>query len=192
MWPIFLSMASQLNPTIIAITETWLPEDIVKQYTYLDYNQLSVFRPVGRGGGALLLFHFMYKVIRAAVQRTPPPFCDALAAVDMDTGYNWVIVYRPPDCSPADTTALYDYFNAILLCNRIVRIIGDLNMRCINWQNPSSQYMRPFERDFLNICNSWNPTQEVHSAHQRPQAIGHHPNDMPRTVWHRQRATATN
>ena len=161
-WPIFLSMANQLNLTIIAITETWLSEDIVKQYTYFDYNQLSVCIPVGRGGGALLLFHPMYKVIRAAVQRTPPPSCDALAVMDMDTGHCWwVIIYCLLECSPADATALCDYFDAILLCCRNVSIIGDLNMRYINWQNPSSQYMRPFERDFLNFCNSWNLTQVV-------------------------------
>ena len=128
-WPIFLSMASQLNPTIIAITETWLPEDIVKQYTYLDYNQLSVCRPVGRGDGALLLFHPMYKVVRVVVQRTPPPSCDALAVMDMDTSHCWVIVYRSPECSLADTTTLCDYFDAIPRCYRNVSIIGDLNMR---------------------------------------------------------------
>ena len=160
-WPIFLSMASQLNPITIAITETWLPEDIVKQYTYLDNNQLSVCRPVRRGGGAFLLFHPMYKVVRAAVQRTPPPSCDALAAVDMGTGHCWVIVYRSLDCSPSDTTALCDYFDAIRLCYRNVSIISDLIMRYINWQNLSSQYMRPFERDFLNFCSSWNLTQAI-------------------------------
>ena len=103
----------------------------------------------------------MYKVVRAAVQQTPPPSCDALAAVDMDTDHCWVIVYRPPDCSPADTTALCHYFDAILLCYRNVSIIGDLYMRYINWQNPSSQYMRLFERNVFNFCNSWNLTQVV-------------------------------
>ena len=58
------TVADMYNPSILAIAEAWLSDDISRHYTYRNYHQFVVSRnsvaSEPPGGGVMLLFHPHY------------------------------------------------------------------------------------------------------------------------------------
>lgn len=161
-WPQLIAAVSLQNPTVLAITETWLSDDIACLYKYGNYSQFAVCRQsVGGGGGVMMLFHPNMSVVKVRTSVVPPPSCDALAVVDIKDGHCWVLVYRPPDCNACDSTQLCEYLDCLLTTYKSVTIIGDFNMSHIKWFNSDNQHLSSVERNFLSFCASWDLQQLV-------------------------------
>lgn len=161
-WPVFKQEVSHYNPSIIAITETWLSSDIVSSYNYYNYKQFAVCRQSGqRGGGVMLLFNPSFSVFQVLPRVKPPITCDVLAVVDTAKGHCWVLVYRPPQCSAVDSEALVECLESVLTNYKYVTICGDFNMKDIDWQSVNKQSLCPIERNFQQFCESWDLVQLV-------------------------------
>ena len=56
-WPLFKATVSSVYvPSILAITETWLSDDISCNYVYKDYRQFAVSRKSVHPGGGVVIF----------------------------------------------------------------------------------------------------------------------------------------
>jgi hypothetical protein len=53
----------------------------------------------------------------------------------------------------ADTEALIEFSDSLLVKYKSATILGDFNMRSIGWQSGSSPC--PVEHNFLQFCDSW-------------------------------------
>ena len=103
------------NPSILAIVETWLYDDISRHYMYRDYQQFVIPRNSAASeqtGGGMLLFHPHYSVFHKTVSVQPPHSCNALAVVDSHDWHCWVLVYLPYRVSE-DINQLSRYLNCI-------------------------------------------------------------------------------
>ena len=133
-WPVFKATASVYKPSILAVVETWLSDDISNHYIYHDYHLHAVSRNARisdpAGGGVALFFHPSYILTVKQVSVKPPLSCDTLAVVDTRDGHCWVIVYLPYPVAD-DTEQLCKYFDCIFSEHKSVTIIGDLNMNQI-------------------------------------------------------------
>ena len=73
-WLLICAELLTYNPDVIAITESWLADYMVKFYNYNNYQSFSKCRAGGSGGGVLLLLsssfsvgksiHWIYRLIR--------------------------------------------------------------------------------------------------------------------------------
>ena len=155
-------MASRYKPSIIAITESWLSDDISDKYAYNDYHRFSSSRNAAHPrGGVLLLFSPGYSVFEKSVHVKPPASCDALAVVDAADGHCWVLVYRPV-CKAEDTAQLCRYLDCVLSEHKAVTIMGDFNLNQIKWHIPAEcQHLDVVHRNFLQFCASWDLQQVV-------------------------------
>ncbi len=153
----FKAMVSRYKPSIIAVTESWLSDDISGKYTYKDYKQFSSSRRSAHpGGGVLLLFNTAFSVITKSVPIKPPDSCDAVTAIDTVDGHCWVLVYRPPACSADDTAQLCRYLDCLLSEYKSITIMGDFNLRQIRWRVPvENQHLDPPHHRFMEFCTSW-------------------------------------
>ena len=165
-WPIICREIDAYQPSFVAITETWLCEDITKYYTYHDYQQFFRSRPNGGGGGVALYFSQAWSVTEASLPTPSPPSCELLPVVDKVTGHCWVLVYRPPGISAEDTRQLSRALSALLALYPQATIFGDLNYTKIAWL-PYSKSTKPVADDNLSfefldeIWASWDLEQLV-------------------------------
>jgi hypothetical protein len=138
-WVTICSEISLYNAGNVAMTETWLLEDIVKYYTYCNYQQFYVCRNDGRGGG-LIFFNSLFSVVQPNPPIPPPLSCDLLLVVDMHSGFCWILVYRPPNISAEETRQLLTTINAVITAHSQATILGDLNFRNIIWKHGRWNY----------------------------------------------------
>ena len=120
------------NASIIAVTETWLADDIVHYYTYSDYQQFSQCRKGRSGGGVTIFFDPSYSVLQVPVLLPPPDSCNLLPVVDVTSGHCWILVYRLLDTFANDSRLLFAMINEILNTHAHVSTLGDLNLH-IDW-----------------------------------------------------------
>ena len=180
-WPEFKAAAAAYNPSIIAITETWLSTDISMKFTYFQYSQFAVSRDAAHpGGGVMLLFKPTYSVYQKSIPVETPNACDVLPVVDTSNGHCWVLVYRPPNCNAKNTSQLCKYLDCILTEHKSVTVMGDLNMRNIDWSiSREQQCLDTLQRKFLQFCHSW----DLHQMVSRPTR-GHNQLDIVLTTHH--------
>ncbi|GAA52690.1 hypothetical protein CLF_108631 [Clonorchis sinensis] len=106
------------QPSIIALTETWLTPDV--SYAEISIDGYSVFRADskrGRAGGVALYLHAALPIPIVLSDTTPAPFCDALwLQVPLRGSDSPVlgVVYRNPSSPPED-----DHF--------LIRTLGQLS-----------------------------------------------------------------
>ena len=166
-WPTICREIDAYQPSVVAITETWLCEDITKYYTYHDYQQFFRGRPNGGGGGVALYFSQAWSVTEANLPTSSPPSCEVLQVVEKVTGHYWVLVYRPPGVSAGDTRQLSRALSALLTLHPQATIFGDLYYAKIAWL-PHSKSTKPVADDNLSfefleeIWASWDLEQLVH------------------------------
>lgn len=162
-WTDFKLSASRYSPSILAIVETWLTDDISRSFTYNNYQQFTVCRKAGtKGGGVMFLFHPKFNVSQKKLTAEPPIDCDVLAAVDAIDGHCWILVYRPPSCSPENTKQLFRCLDGLLSLHKACTVMGDFNMRHIRWsQAHGDQQLAPTEHRFMQWCDVWNLCQII-------------------------------
>ena len=131
-WPTICQEIDAYQPSVVAITEIWLCEDITKYYTYRDYQQFFRSRPNG-GGGVALYFSQAWSVTEANLPTPSPSSCEVLPVVDKVTGHRWVLVYRSLGVLAKDTRQLSRALSALLALHPQATIFGDLNYTKIAW-----------------------------------------------------------
>ena len=134
--------ASTYEPSVIALTETWLRKDIPSGFLNLQhYVHYRKDRNFGRGGGSLLL-------VRDDIPSRPVLLSnqdlkiDAVACeislMDKST-LGCLCIYRPPNSDKEEDckmlSIITDFLNLGFNCNLI---IGDFNFPDINWSHSSS------------------------------------------------------
>ena len=129
--------ASTYNPSLIAVTESWLTKDIPSGFLnlprYVDYRK---DRDFARGGGSVLL-------VRDDVVSRPvslPPLqsrIDAVACqivVTNDLSLGCLCIYRPPNSEEEDNLKMLSVIRSFLSLNfHHNLILGDFNYPDINW-----------------------------------------------------------
>ena len=168
-WSNFKLEADLFRPNILAITETWLSDDVCNSYAYYNYKQFTVNRNAlvtdNPGGGVMLLFHPAYSVFQTTVPVAPPISCEALAIVDANDRHCWVLVYLPDSRSAAVVSQLCAYLDYILSKHKSATIMGDFNMRDVKWDKCyERQHLSESQRKFRHFCDSWDLHQIVESA----------------------------
>ena len=127
-------MATSYEPSILAITESWLSDDISSRYTYDDYQSFTLSGNSAHSwGGVLFLCSPKFTMHEKTVLVKAPVSCDAIAVVDAAEGHCWVLVYRPPTYLACDTIQLCNYLDCILAQHKSVTIKGDFNLSQIRW-----------------------------------------------------------
>ena len=81
-WPLICAELLTCKPDVIAITESWLADYMVKFYYYNNYQPFSKFRAGGSGGCVLLLFSSSFSVVEVHPSDTPPNSCEFLPVLD--------------------------------------------------------------------------------------------------------------
>ncbi len=155
-WTKICSEISVYKASIIAVTETWLSEDIVHFYTYGNYQQFSHCRRGGGGGGVLMFFDPSFSVLQLAAPPLTPDSCQLLPIVDVSSGHCWILVYRPPRTCAEDTRQLFASIEELLSNHRNVTILGDFNLPDINWSVADTSGLpvahTAIGGEFLELC----------------------------------------
>lgn len=97
------------NCDIVAITETWLSDNINFNSFNSNYNIFRQDRVNGRGGGVLLGIKncFQYKFVEAfSIDNCECVFVDIL--IDSSTYMRYGAIYRPPDTSNETSMLLFN------------------------------------------------------------------------------------
>ena len=167
-------LASQHNPYIIGITETWLDSSIKDSEIYLDnYNILRNDRSASRGGGVLLYVH-------KSLTCSP---CQKLETVNFDESLWCLIslpanntllvglVYRSPSSTELNSSKLLDIIHTISLqqsFNQLL-LIGDFNLPDIEWVNHyCSSSPTSFSAKFLDAMQDSFFIPAYHSTYPPP------------------------
>ena len=127
-----------MNVGVVAITETWfMPDSDLLAYTLHGFSQFVKSRYGKRGGGVMLCIDSKLCPTVLFSSSTNSSF-DVVAVKFFSPAPTFItLVYRPPDCSPADTLQLQRVLGDLLdeagVCNSIV--LGDFNLPHICWDN---------------------------------------------------------
>jgi hypothetical protein len=92
-----------------------------------------------------------------------------VAAVDVTTGHNWVLVYRPPSCTAEESSSLLACLEGLLLNYKRVTVLGDFNLPSVYWYLDSDHHFGSDERELLLFAESWALKQLVNQSTQRWQ-----------------------
>jgi ribonucleases P/MRP protein subunit RPP40 len=154
-------IATNENPDVIGIVETWLHKDIengeisLEGYTFFRRDRESCIKT--RGGGVLLYVKKCYKAMEVADENDFKSESIWVKIVGQEKKHIHIgVCYRTIDCSEEENNAL---FNSIRKYseNPLV-IMGDFNYRDIDWLIPDSG---PLGLKFLNLVNDCFLVQHV-------------------------------
>lgn len=121
-----------LEPDFVALTETWLNNDILdSEVTPPNYNIIRKDRPT-RGGGVALM-------IKREIQYTVLPEVEGVEAVFLKLKFSLhtTIVgccYRSPTSGEDSMQSLYNYIEQNIQSARFI-LLGDFNLPDIDWQS---------------------------------------------------------
>ena len=77
-WAIIYDELVIYKPAIVAVTETWLSEDISPYYNYKNYQMFHKCRKDGGRGGVALFFSVICTVAEIVPKVSPPTSCQVL------------------------------------------------------------------------------------------------------------------
>lgn len=116
------------NPTIVAISETWLNS----QYTdgmvvgYLPYSLVRVDRNrVGGGVAILLRDHICYTLVHTLNKKCSGVIIDAHFCSDV---IRIIVIYRPPNTLVSECDELYGFIELGLSTDKHTILVGDFNL----------------------------------------------------------------
>ena len=164
---VLLNYASLYNPSVFALTETWLnesyPSSLICPPHYIPFRE---DRRGTRGGGALILVKDVICASRLNVysddslHRIDAVACQLCFGRGHDLGV--LCLYRPPDCSSSDILLLFDIIDNFLKHElKYFLILGDFNFPDIVWPYSAVSL---HSNMFLKFCQENFLTQHVHSA----------------------------
>lgn len=154
---------------IIALTETWLSNDIQDSELFHDSKQFTIYRcdrTERRGGGVLL-------ALSKRIPSSPIHISTNLESVWATATLNHQkvilgVCYRPPSSSPAFTNELHDIISTITtkFPSTPLFLFGDFNFPNIVWNSdiPNLLSSSSDSKDFLGICTTFSLTQLVTQA----------------------------
>ena len=162
-WNDICSEISTYHASIIAVTETWICDEISQYYLCNDYNRFAKCRSGCEGEGVLLFFAPRYTVTEFSPLVPAPQSCEMLCVKDASTCQHWVLIYRPRhDIPEAETRQLHDAIEALIKLNPKTVILRDLNYRGIDWlckDGPAA--LNAISCEFIELCASCDFTQIV-------------------------------
>ena len=161
-WKNICAELSAYESSIVAVTETWLSDDITQYYTYENFQKFHKCRQGGGGGGVALFFNASFKVMEIAPAVSPPASCQVLSVLDVRKKHCWTLVYRPTDTSAGDTRQLIECLHSIIAKHQCSTILGDFNLREISWKEASSPAAcSELSFEFLELWAAWDMEQLV-------------------------------
>ena len=161
-WKNIFAELSAYEASIVAVTETWLSDDITQYYTYENFQKFHKCRQGGGGGGVALFFNASFKVMEIAPAVSPPASCQVLSVLDVRKKHCWTLVYRPPYTSAGDTRQLIECLHSIIAEHQCSTILGDFNLREISWKEASSPAAcSELSFEFLELWAAWDMEQLV-------------------------------
>ena len=114
-WKRICSKRSIYNPSIIAITETWLRDELCQCFTFNNYQQIAKCCSGGRDGGVLMFSASHFKVVLIVLPVDAPPSCDVLCVKNVLTKLCRLLLYRPHhSISVEETRQLHKATEALL------------------------------------------------------------------------------
>lgn len=161
----FNSVLEIARPHLVAVTETWLNNDVNDCEFLKGYQIFRRDRNDGKiGGGILLLAHNDINIMRRADLEVTSSIENEIIICEMkanNVNYFIVLGYRPPSASMAFNR------NFELVLNNIYRngginilILGDFNMPNVDWPNLSSS--NSIYSNFLNVISEFDLQQYNH------------------------------
>ncbi len=130
----FITIVQTYKPHIVAITETWLHDQI--NDAKIAINDYHIFRK-DRGGGALLLIKSSLRPKQQIqLKHDGTPLTDLVSptiAIN-NTSRNVLCVYRSPRSLREQDTKLLDTLEDFLSKTGETLILGDCNAPAIDWQ----------------------------------------------------------
>ena len=109
-WNLICLEINHYQPASIAITETWLSEDIAKYCSYHGFQQFYACRNGGGGGGVMLLIDITFSVVQIKPPVHPPLSCELLAVFESDSVFFGFLC-----TDPMTTYLLSSHSNSFLL-----------------------------------------------------------------------------
>ena len=158
-WPLICAELLTYNTDVIAITESWLADYIVKFYNYNNYQSFSKCRARGNGSGVLLLLSSSFSVVQVYPSDIPPNSCKFLSVLNKESGNCWILIYRPSEVSVEDAQLLFCSIDAILSLYPNAIVLGDFNLGDICWH--SSLTKNGISVEFLELFAIWDLKQLV-------------------------------
>ncbi len=154
-----------LKPDLIALTETWLNEQIADAEVRLEGFQLIRMDRIGRRGGGIAMFirdGIEYVPHSSALQRHTA--CEILSCklkVPNQSDLHIALAYRPPGQQTDADDALLTEVKEICRSKNVL-ILGDFNSPDINWElMHSSKTENSFEQKLLHLVSEEFLTQHV-------------------------------
>ena len=134
-------LASELDPDLILLTETWCNENIPDAALYLsgycletDLRRDRQDTGNGIGGGLLVYARSGLKILPFDINNDFNQFC-SFSTGTKNNSLNIVLAYRPPSSNMENTVKLCELIRGLPSNSAI---IGDINMPGINWKTLAS------------------------------------------------------
>ena len=149
----FQSYIYSVNYDIIAITETWLHDNIFSRENLPNnYTILRKDRDT-RGGGVLLAFSDALNI-----RQLPCPNNLEVVTVEVDCAFTLCLTYRPPNAKDQCNSSLLSNLTLLDFAKNVA-IVGDMNLPEVDWSTYSS--CNAFSDDFTELAFDCNLTQLV-------------------------------
>ena len=123
-----------VNPDVIAITETWTHCNISDNYLSIPNFYIAARHDRndtlnGRGGGILIYVKNQWKSCETTNQSNFNQYASIKIAIQNDT-INIVVIYRSPNSTRTNNDELIETLRAV---NNPVIVLGDFNYPAANW-----------------------------------------------------------
>lgn len=156
-----------IQPSIIAISETWLKsDDDLNNINIQNYVRETASRPKKRGGGVCIFIHssiksFEYKNIYSD---NVISYLSVVIELENKIKKHIHLLYNPPMKTNDDFSYFLKFFSSVLESNNGTQnfIIGDMNINIKNTDNNwTSQYLNIISQNGYYIWNDDSPTRPV-------------------------------
>lgn len=164
----FRKLLRDAGSAIVFVTETWLDNTVTDGM--LDPDSLYTFyrrdRPCTFGGGVMAAVPKGFNTYQIAI---PNQFLNVEVVcfemiTTLDT-FRFIVSYRPPEFNASGRDymhKLYDCFTYLCDTSHTVVLVGDFNLRLIDWSVPSA-VDDSIHSLFLDFCNEFGFSQFVNS-----------------------------
>lgn len=162
----FNSIVDTCRPNVIALTETWLNNNIRNTEIFYDASRYTIYRcdrTLRQGGGVMLAVLNAHDSYQVAVETDIEIILSCVEVAHQK--FIFAACYRPPNAPPTFTASLHDVLNTVVtrLPSAPIFLLGDFNFPQIMWSSESPMFNSSSSQvsDFLNLCSTFTLTQLV-------------------------------